>query len=214
MSLQRQHLKTLSVGPARVWTRELPLSRPVEQARRRSQQRSMSCLLYRPQMDISIMILSLPLLEFCIRYSLQAASSSFRVKSEVPWVPEVFLAYGGNFRAEGRYIFGRRPKPRAVMKTWQKPETAVEKSLAPRVRAKRAAREFASEMDGRKEPWQRIKTWFLATLSEDRFLCLWEITLCRLCGCFQRFNLEALSPRIGTENLTVKAEGSVMYRPM
>ena len=56
MSLQRQHfllifilslsyLKTLSVGPARVWTRELPLSRPVEPARRRSQQRSTSCLL-------------------------------------------------------------------------------------------------------------------------------------------------------------------------
>ena len=44
--------------------------------------------------------------------------------------------------AEGRHIFGLRPKPRAAkprensrvtMKTWQKPETALEKSLAPRV---------------------------------------------------------------------------------
>ena len=33
--------------------------------------------------------------------------------------------------AEGRYIFGRRLKPRAA--NWQKPETALEKSLAPRV---------------------------------------------------------------------------------
>ena len=42
--------------------------------------------------------------------------------------------------AEGRHIFGRRPKPReklfarVTIKTWQKPETALEKSLAPRVR--------------------------------------------------------------------------------
>ena len=46
--------------------------------------------------------------------------------------------------AEGRHIFGRRPKPRAAklreklfarvtIKTWQKTETALEKSLAPRV---------------------------------------------------------------------------------
>ena len=39
--------------------------------------------------------------------------------------------------AEGRHIFGRRPKPRAAkrvtIKTWQKPETELEKSLAPRV---------------------------------------------------------------------------------
>ena len=38
---------------------------------------------------------------------------------------------------EGRHIFGRRPKPRAAkrvtIKTWQKPETALEKSLPPRV---------------------------------------------------------------------------------
>ena len=40
--------------------------------------------------------------------------------------------------AEGRHIFGRRPKlraakPRVTIKTWQKPETALEKSLEPRV---------------------------------------------------------------------------------
>ena len=34
---------------------------------------------------------------------------------------------------EGRHIFGRRPKPQAAIKTWQKPETVLEKSLAPRV---------------------------------------------------------------------------------
>ena len=39
--------------------------------------------------------------------------------------------------AEGRHSFGCRPKPRAekrvTIKSWQKPETALEKSLAPRV---------------------------------------------------------------------------------
>ena len=35
--------------------------------------------------------------------------------------------------AKGPHIFGRRPKPRATIKTWRKPETALEKSLAPRV---------------------------------------------------------------------------------
>ena len=34
---------------------------------------------------------------------------------------------------EGRHIFDRRPKPRVTIKTWKKPETALEKSLAPRV---------------------------------------------------------------------------------
>ena len=58
--------------------------------------------------------------------------------SALPWVPEVFLACGGIFGV------GRRPKPRAAklgeklfarftIKNWQKPETALEKSLAPRV---------------------------------------------------------------------------------
>ena len=39
-----------------------------------------------------------------------------QVTGGIPWVPEVFLACGGNFRclAEGRHIFGRRPKPRAA----------------------------------------------------------------------------------------------------
>ena len=39
-------------------------------------------------------------------------------------------------RAAGIFGVGRRPKPRAArvtIKTWQKPETALEKSLAPRV---------------------------------------------------------------------------------
>ena len=41
--------------------------------------------------------------------------------------------------AEGRHVFGHRPKPREklfariTIKTWQKPETVLEKSLAPRV---------------------------------------------------------------------------------
>ena len=52
-------------------------------------------------------------------------------KSTFPlsWVPEVFLACGeeSSVLAEGRHIFDRRPKP------WQKPETALEESLAPRV---------------------------------------------------------------------------------
>ena len=59
------------------------------------------------------------------------------------WVPEVFLAcHGREFSvlAEGRQIFGCRPRPRAAklfarvtIKTWQKPETELEKYLAPRV---------------------------------------------------------------------------------
>ena len=46
------------------------------------------------------------------------------------WVPEVFLAYGGNFRCWPKL---RAAKPRVTIKTWQKPETALEKSLEPRV---------------------------------------------------------------------------------
>ena len=114
---------------------------------------------YRPLMDISIMILSLPLLELYIHL----------------------------FAKKQALHFDRRGKC--------------------------AARECArAEMEeGRKECWHSTdQTWFLATLSEDRFLCLWEITHCRMCGCFQGFNLEALSPCIVTEKLTVKAEGSVM----
>ena len=61
----------------------------------------------------------------------------------LPWVTEVFLACGGNFRcwpkvdtssAVGqsceKNFFARVTM---IMKTWQKPETALEKSLAPRV---------------------------------------------------------------------------------
>ena len=47
--------------------------------------------------------------------------------------------------AEGRHIFRRRPKPRAAKRvainTWQKLETALEKSLAPRVIGVQALRE-------------------------------------------------------------------------
>ena len=49
----------------------------------------------------------------------------------LPWVPEAFLAYGGNFRcwpkANTSSAVGRSHEP------WQKPETALEKTLAPRV---------------------------------------------------------------------------------
>ena len=45
---------------------------------------------------------------------------SLHLTEKVPWVPEVFLACGGNFRA-GHY------------KDLTKPETALETSLAPRV---------------------------------------------------------------------------------
>ena len=50
----------------------------------------------------------------------------------IPWVPEVFLACSGNFRcwpeADTSSAVGRSHD-----KTRQKPETALEKSLAPRV---------------------------------------------------------------------------------
>ena len=54
---------------------------------------------------------------------------------------------------EGRHIFGRRPKPRAAItiKNWQKPETALEKSLAPRVNDIRTyLHMFASAKDSNK----------------------------------------------------------------
>ena len=41
----------------------------------------------------------------------------------VPWVPEVFLARGGNFRC----------RPKADTASAVEPETALEESLAPRV---------------------------------------------------------------------------------
>ena len=53
------------------------------------------------------------------------------------WVPEVFLAYDGNFRcwpkADTSSAVGRSYQQRVTIKTWQKPETALEKSLEPRV---------------------------------------------------------------------------------
>ena len=54
---------------------------------------------------------------------------------------------------EGWHIFGRRPKPRAAItiKNWQKPETALEKSLAPRVNDIRTyLHMFASAKDSNK----------------------------------------------------------------
>ena len=45
--------------------------------------------------------------------------------------------------AEGRHVFDRR---RVSIKTWQKPETALEKCLAPRVRRGRQARNFTTNV--------------------------------------------------------------------
>ena len=45
--------------------------------------------------------------------------------------------------AEGRHVFDRR---RVSIKTWQKPETALEKSLAPRVSRGRQARNFTTNV--------------------------------------------------------------------
>ena len=65
--------------------------------------------------------------------------------------------------AESRHIFGCRPKPRAAksreklfarvtIKTWQKPETALEKSLAPR-----SVKMDLSNM--KEKPWQSCERW-------------------------------------------------------
>ena len=59
----------------------------------------------------------------------------------LPWVPKVFLACGENFRCRGTSSAvsrsherrSREKNGRVTIKTWQKPETALEKSLAPRV---------------------------------------------------------------------------------
>ena len=57
--------------------------------------------------------------------------------SVLPWVPEAFLACGGNFRcwpkADTSLAVGRSHERQVTIKTWQKPETALDKSLAPRV---------------------------------------------------------------------------------
>ena len=58
----------------------------------------------------------------------------------IPWVPEVFLACRRNFwcwpKADTSSAVGRSHEWRSrevTIKTWQKPETALEKSLGPRV---------------------------------------------------------------------------------
>ena len=77
----------------------------------------------------------------------------------IPWVPEAFLAYGGNFRcwpkADTSSAVGRGCEKklfaRVTIKTWQKPETALEKSLAPRVNDTRTyLHMFASAKDSNK----------------------------------------------------------------
>jgi len=51
----------------------------------------------------------------------------------LPWVPEVFLACSGNFLCWPKAEAARKTFARVTIKTWQKLETALEKSLAPRV---------------------------------------------------------------------------------
>ena len=71
----------------------------------------------------------------------KTGNSGWKIKwlapSVLPWVPEVFLACGGNFRcgpkADTSSAVGRRHERRVTIKPWQKPETALDKSLAPRV---------------------------------------------------------------------------------
>ena len=85
--------------------------------------------------------------EPCIRPSLFACSQKdWLYDCLYPGYQRFFSREAGIFGgfsvlAEGRHVFGRRPKPRAAkprekrvtIKTWQKPETTLEKSLAPRV---------------------------------------------------------------------------------
>lgn len=69
-----------------------------------------------------------------------------------------------------------------------------------------ACRERMCEREGREKEilatdLTRVQATQLATLTEDRFLWLWEIKHCLLCGFFQRINLETLIPRVGTKDL-------------
>ena len=89
------------------------------------------------------------------------------VKMALPWVPEVFLACGGNFRcwpkantssAVGR---SREKNARVTIKTWQKPETALEKSLAPRV----------------KWPKKKLKKKCLCKILGSQQRALWYVTV-------------------------------------
>ena len=83
----------------------------------------------------------------------------------VPWVPEAFLAYGGKFRswpkADTSSAVGRsrqkKPLARVTIKTWQKPETALVKSLAPGVGllVKLHQKEFSAV---RNKPWRKTPT--------------------------------------------------------
>ena len=50
----------------------------------------------------------------------------------IPWVPEVFLAPGGNFRCWSK-AKATSGEARVTIMTWQKPETALGKSPTPRV---------------------------------------------------------------------------------
>lgn len=69
-----------------------------------------------------------------------------------------------------------------------------------------ACRERMCEWEGREKEilatdLTRVQATQLATLTEDRFLWLWEIKHCLLCGFFQRINLETLIPHVGTKDL-------------
>ena len=108
----------------------------------------------------------------------------FYFKSQLFKDPECWSGQGLNPRTPVQQTGGRRSQQRAT--AWVV-YTLVCKEASSSFRLKR---EVYREEKGMLATDQ---TWFLATLNEDRFLCLWEITYCRMCGCFQRFNLEALS---------------------
>ena len=97
----------------------------------------------------------------------RVSESCHNLQCDLPWVPEVLLAYGGNFRCwpkadtslavghshEGR---SRKKNARVIIKTWQKPDTKLEKSLAPRVSA----------------TGKTLNTWNISGM----FIVLWPIT--------------------------------------
>ena len=70
----------------------------------------------------------------CTRYDEKCVADSNVVASRLPWVPEVFLACGGNFRCWPKAEATSGEAFRAGHYKVQKPESALEKSLAPRVR--------------------------------------------------------------------------------
>ena len=78
---------------------------------------------------------------------------AWEASANLPWLPEVFLAWGGNFRCWPSVVRRSREKnalfARVTIKTWQKPETALEKSLAPRVPST-----FA--LSPKKEAWSQV----------------------------------------------------------